>query len=556
MWVGVASGLYFVLRYRGHWGEVDSAIFTQMVGSLEDWRRIKYPNSYSHGYGYSVWAASLGMTWNVPIAQLQRWVTPIIGNVFMATFGYAAFRRWLGSSRLGLLAATSLFLVPELVFTISRGNHEKLTATLTLLASLSLLRSFQLSKDTSKWQVTAAWVVVHYLLIFTLVSLNAFFGSMFFYASFISYSTVSVALWFFPKARRDLRPTMRRFALIIATSMMVMFIVQWYIYPHESESQRILASIIDGFGAVRETGETQSDPYALVRNDWVSRRAYNIVSSFRFVLVGFSFFAWLALVLRAFTRLRKTPVERLFLLALYGSFSLLLAIGVAIDFLGLSAGSNWQVRIYTYFSSFAVPLFVLGAFGLREFLSRLPLYLQALVRKISLAVLRLIPFRKRANNVTLPDQPQVSIAQRSQNSPTRKVVTHIFALIMVGFMGCSLLKATLDPIVSNRWIAYKVTETHAIDFWFNYRGNDTLNVGNNMRLYFGYVMQYGWRPGTRSALETGFTPRAPHLIRSTANAANAVAWNTPVPAALLDDPIYDNGETQIIHRIPRTPFQQ
>ncbi|MEM7737347.1 MAG: hypothetical protein AAF267_16315 [Deinococcota bacterium] len=561
LWVGVASGLYFVLRYRGHWGEVDSAIFTQMVGSLEDWRRIKYPNSYSHGYGYSVWAASLGMVWNVPVAQLQRWVTPLIGNVFMATFGYAAFRRWLGSSRLGLLAATSLFLVPELIFTISRGNHEKLTATLTLLASLSFLRSFQLSKDPRKWQVTAGWVIVHYLLIFTLVSLNAFFGSMFFYASFISYSAASVALWFFPKARRELRPTMRRFALMVATSMMVMFIVQWYIYPHESESQRILASIISGFGAVRETGETQSDPYALVRNDWVSRRAYNIVSSFRFVLLGISFVTWIALLIRALTRLRKTPVERLFLLTLYGSFGLLLAIGVAIDFLGLSAGSNWQVRIYTYFSSFAVPLFVLGAFGLREFLSRLPLYIEAGARKIVFVLSRPVGRQRQTDDipsqhVAVPDQAKLSIAQRSQNSLTRKVVTHVFALIVVGFVGCSLLKSTLDPLVSNRWIAYKVTETHAIDFWFNHRGDDTLNVGNNMRLYFGYVMQYGWRAGTRSALETGFTPRAPHLIRSTANAANAVAWNTPVPAALLDDAIYDNGETQIVHRIPRTPFQQ
>ncbi|MEM6429346.1 MAG: hypothetical protein AAF708_08920, partial [Deinococcota bacterium] len=454
MWVGVASGLYFVLRYRGHWGEVDSAIFTQMVGSLEDWRRIKYPNSYSHGYGYSVWAASLGMVWNMPVAQLQRWVTPLIGNLFMATFGYAAFRRWLGSSRLGLLAATSLFLVPELIFTISRGNHEKLTATLTLLVSLSFLRSFQLSKDTRKWQVTAAWVVVHYLLVFTLVSLNAFFGSMFFYASFISYSAASVALWFFPKARRDLRPTMRRFALMVGTSMMLMFIVQWYVYPHESESQRILASIIDGFGAVRETGETQSDPYALVRNDWVSRRAYTIVSSFRFVLLAVSFTTWLALLARALVRLRKTPVERLFLLTLYGSFGLLLAIGVAIDFLGISAGSNWQVRIYTYFSSFAVPIFVLGAFGLREFFSRLPDYIQLLPRTFGLwlsAIWKRISLRHQQADRLAKRQAELhahklNIAAKSQSSLSRKVVTHLFALIMVGFISCSLLKATLDPL--------------------------------------------------------------------------------------------------------------
>ena len=97
LWVGIVSGLYFVLRYRGHWGEVDSAIFTQMVGSLPDWNRIKYPNSYSHGYAYSVWAASLSMVWQVEVAQLQRWVTPLVGNVFLALFGYVAFKRWLGS---------------------------------------------------------------------------------------------------------------------------------------------------------------------------------------------------------------------------------------------------------------------------------------------------------------------------------------------------------------------------------------------------------------------------------------------------------------------------
>lgn len=511
LWVGLASGLYFVLRYRGHWGEVDSAIFTQMVGSLPDWNRIKYPNNYSHGYAYSLWAASLSMVWNVDIAELQRWVMPLFGNVFLALFGYVAFKRWLGSAKLGLLAATSLFLVPELIFTVSRGNHEKLTATLTLLASLSFLRTFQLSKDISKWSVVASWVTVHYLIVFTLVSLNSFFGAMFVYASLISYGLASAVLWFFPAARRDLRPVMRRFTLLATTSVMVMFIVQWYVYSSEGESSRILATILDGFGTVRETGEANSDPYALVQNDWVSRRVYNIVSSFRFVLLGLSFPTWFVLLVRALTRLRKTPVERLFLLTLYGSFGMLLALGVAVDFLGLSAGSNWQVRIYTYFSSFAVPLFVLGVHGMRTLLSRL-----------------------------LP----------------RVWVKHAFAVLMVVFIVCSLLKATLDPIVSNRWIAYKVTEMRAIDFWFDNRGNDTLNVGGNMRLYFGYVMQYGWRPGTRGALETGLSPRAPHLVRSTVNSANAVAWGMPVPAVLLDDWIYDNGETQIVHRIPRTPFQQ
>lgn len=513
LWVGVASGLYFVLRYRGHWGEVDSAIFTQMVGSLPDWNRIKYPNNYSHGYAYSLWTASLSMVWNVDIAQLQRWVMPLFGNVFLALFGYVAFKRWLGSAKLGLLAATSLFLVPELIFTVSRGNHEKLTATLTLLASLSFVRTFQLSKDLSKWSVVVSWVIVHYLIVFTLVSLNAFFGAMFVYASLISYGLASAVLWFFPAARRDLRPVMRRFALLVTTSVMVMFVVQWYVYPHEGESSRILASILDGFGTVRESGEANSDPYALVQNDWVSRRAYNLVSSFRFVLLGLSFPTWIALLLRALTRLRKTSVERLFLLTLYGSFGMLLALGVAIDFLGLSAGSNWQVRIYTYFSSFAVPLFVLGVHGVRTLLSRF------------------VP---------------------------RAWVKHAFAVLMVGFIVCSLLKATLDPIVSNRWIAYQVTEMRAISFWFDNRGNDalTLNIGSNMRLYFGYVMQYGWRPGTRSALETNMSPRAPHLVRSTVNMANAVAWGVPLPAVLLDDWIYDNGETQIVHRIPRTPFQQ
>jgi len=511
LWVGIVSGLYFVLRYRGHWGEVDSAIFTQMVGSLPDWNRIKYPNSYSHGYAYSVWAGSLSMVWQVEVAQLQRWVTPLVGNVFLALFGYVAFKRWLGSYKLGLLAATSLFLVPELIFTVSRGNHEKLTATITLLTSLSFLRTFQLSKDISKWPVVVSWVIVHYIFVFTLVSLNAFFGAMFVYASLISYGLASGVLWFFPRARRDLRPVMRRFALLVTTSLMVMFIVQWYVYPHEGESSRILASILDGFGTVRETGEANSDPYALVQHDWVSRRVYNIVSSFRFVLLGVSFLTWIVLLIRALFRLRKTSVSRLFLLTLYGSFGMLLAMGVVVDFLGLSAGSNWQVRIYTYFSAFAVPLFVLGAHSTRELFSRF-----------------------------LP----------------RAWVKHAFAALMVGFVVCSLLKATLDPLVSNRWIAYEVNEMRAIDFWFDNRGDDTLNVGNNMRLYFGYVMQYGWRPGTRSALETGMPPQAPHLIRSTVNAGNAVAWGVPVPAVLLDDRIYDNGETQIIHRIPRTPFQQ
>lgn len=510
IWVGIASGLYFVLRYRGLWGEVDSSIFTQIIDLLPNWNRIEYPFNYTHGYAYSVWAASLSMVWNVDVTQLQRWVIPLIGNIFLAVFGYVTFKRWLGSYKLGLLAATSLFLVPELIFTVSRGNHEKLTATLTLLASLSFLRIFQLSKSLSQWSVVAGWVVVYYLIVFTLVSLNAFFGSLFVYASLISYGLASVVLWFYPVARRELRPVMRRLALFVTTSLMVLFVVQWYVYSHEGESSRILSTIIEGFGTVRETGEANSDPYALVQNDWVSRRAYNIVSSFRFVLLGISFLTWLVLLIRALTRLHKTSVARLFLLTLYGAFGMLLALGVAIDFLGLAAGSNWQVRIYTYFSAFAVPLFVLGIYWLRAFLGRFM---------------------------------------------SRELLKYIFSTLMIGFVVCSLLKATLDPIVSNRWIAYKFTEVRAINFWLDNRGDDTLFIGD-IRLFYGYAIHYGGSPTVRSYLETGVSPRAPHLIRSTVNSANAVAWRRPVSAILLDDWIYDNGETQIVHRIPRTPFQQ
>lgn len=506
---GISVGCYFVLRYSGYWGEIDSGLFIQMIDWFIDSERIIHPGNYKHGYAYSVWAGNLSSFLGLSVPQLSRLYTPIIGNLFLGAFGFVAFRHWLGSHRLGMLAASALFLVPELVFTMSRGNHEKLTVSLTLLASLTMLKSFSESRERPG--VAAAWVLIHYLTTFVLVSLNAFFGSMFIFAISIVFGAAMLILTLAYKARHTLLPIVRQLGFMVIVSWLIMSLVNWYVYPHEGHTANLLERVFDGFYAVHSSGEATSDPYAMVRYDWVSREVYHLISSFRYILFAVSFVTWLVLFVITLATLKRVQLARLLLVALYGAFSMLLALGVAIDFLGLDAGSNWQVRIFTYFSSFAVPFFVLG------------------IASITQLLLRFLP---------------------------RRVVLYPLATLMVGLAVLSLMKATLDPLVSNRWIGYKPTEVRAMDFWFTRREPSRLNISMHNRLIFSYVMHYGWRPGFRGYIEMSNVPQAPHIVRSTVSRANSLAWGTPETPLLLENPIYDNGETQIIHRRPRTPFQQ
>lgn len=503
--LSLAFGAYFVLRYGGHWGEVDSVAFAGMIARLPEDGHIIYAGAYPHGYAYSVWAITLSYFTGLPVGELLRWYTPIIGNLFLGLFAFANFRRWLGSDRLGMMAASVLFLVPELVFTVSRGNHEKLTVTLTLLALLSLLRSF-MEVQGRNWARFAAWLSVYYLLAFVLVSLNIFFGS-----SFIVVSTLAAILaWglvrITPRRMKNFRNPIERLTLRVAASWLLVLLVMWYIYPLGGQNLSVLKTALAKLGVLALSLEPQSNPYTTGRTDWASVAAYRTISSFRWVLLVGSLISWLALIVPTFRNLDRSTLPKVFLLALYGAAGLQMALAIPVDLIGLEEGANLQVRVYTYFVLFAAPLFALG---LQRVLQRWPLLRAPVIIGITF------------------------------------------------FAACSLLKATLDPTVSNRWIFYHPAEVEAIQSWATRHANESLWIGPDTRLSDGYLMEHSLGLPNYNSLDMGApSPQTYHALNSPIKQANDKAWGYTGSPLLLEQRVYDNGIAQIYHRTPRTPLQK
>lgn len=521
--LGLSFGAYFVLRYLGLWTEQDTEVFVRIITDMQRAGSLRSPGSYTHGYAYPVWATTLANFTGLSVTNLLQLYTPLVGNLFLAVFGFACFRCLLASDRLGLIGAAALFLVPELIFTVSRGNHEKLTVSITLLAVLALVKSFLEWRRAGRWPVFVGWTMVYYLCAFTLATLNIFFGSSLVVATTIMLTFMTLVVFLRHKKGKHLRPLVGRLALVVSVNWLLVLLVIWYVYPQssstnitlfETASERLSSLLFPTPAGETKADFTTSDPYAVANSDWASLSAYRLVSSFRWVLFLVSFPLWLVLLISAWCRLEQITIERLFLLGLYGAFGFILALAIPIDFLNLSAGSNLQVRMYTYFVLLATPML---AFGL-----------------------------ERLTRVRLP---------------LRVFLTSLMGLFFVLFGGLSLLKATLDPTVSNRWLFYHPAEVQAAQFWGLRHSQNILWMDVEGRLRYAYTTTYpaAYAQGdlAGNVFDWGtFAGGGAFAIQSPILERAAVAWQRKPPTLWLEDRPYDNGEAQIYHRIPRTPFQR
>lgn len=510
---GLTFGAYFILRYNGLWIDSDTTQFAKFIGEVVTTAAIN-PEGYRNGYAYPTWAAMLVQLSGLDILPLLQRYTPLVGNLFLALFSFATFRRWLASDRLGLAAAVSMFLVPELLFTVSRGNHEKLTTSLTLLAALALFKIYEEIHRRQRWRVMAGWTLTFYLVCFSLVSLNVLFGSSFIVASTISLIFALLFSRFAADVGRRLHPISSRLVVVVATAWTLVLLVMFHVYPYASENMDLLNTAVEKVGALFLSLEPSSDPYRAAVASWTNPKTYQLISSFRWTMFAISFVTWLVLLVRFFRKPDRPPLNQILMIAFYGGFGFQLALAIPVDLVGLSAGSNLQVRLYTYFSLFAVPLMVLGI--------------------------------AKALGVLAKWVPPVVLASS-------------LTMVAVFFASVSVLKATLDPMVSNQWFFYQDAELLAIEFWDTRQTFDRIWIGPTTRALYPYRALKG-----EDSVSGNVFRRSPdfdlafqsHALFSPVIYSEAIIYRVPVPGVVLENRVYDNGDAQIFHRLPRTPFQR
>lgn len=509
--MGLGYAAYFVLRFGGLWSENDTSVFANVTAKMLQAGSVLFSGQYVHGYGYPAWLGSLSLVTGISVPVFNIIVAPFIGVLFLVFLTYLAYRQWLKTSKLAALAVLLLFGSPDLLFGAMRGNHEKLTLILSLAAFYALMRGSQAMGERNLWQY-GAWAVVLYLCVFTDATVNDYFASTFVVATAVA---MVVGSWL---ARRgdqtfSVRPVFRRVATVVGASWLLILWVMFFVFTPAGSDFQLLKTAGSKLLSLFVTLDTGSNPYTLASAQWANAAVVGLVAAFRWAASVASFLIWIGALWQIIVQRKDLEWSRLLLIALYGAFGLTVAVAIPMDFTGLAAGANLEVRNFTLFVLFASPLLVWG-------LSEGPAH-------------------------------QVMIIVRKY----RSLVGTVIAIIFAGFVIIGLLKVTLDPIISNQWMFYRPSEKQAVGYFWAHGVDASLWTGPDNRIP---DMWATWNTSTvhgNSVLGYALVDTERDWLRSPLVVASTVVEGMVVPNYQAQDRVYDNGDSQLYHMRPLTPFQ-
>lgn len=514
-WVVAAALVYaflFVVRYRGLWTENDTAFFTRDAVAAVHLHTVLFAGAYPHGFLYTSWLASFAWLAGVPPALFNTVVAPFVAAVAVMLAAYVGYRALTGSSQVATLATWLLLAVPELMFSVLRGNHEKIDIAVMLVALLALLASVPTGTGRRSRQSRArqhTWQFVFILLMLMNAATNDYFAAMLVLAGLIAAGIMGVVITRLPEPSADLRRLTQRLTTAMATGAVIVVLVMLVAYPPAAQDFHLLMTALSKLATLLMTLTPHSNPYGAAASAWAGRFAYLLVASFRWMMFGSSLmvFGWVAWRM---AQRRSAPPRRLLLLALYVALGGLVAVAIPLDFTGLAAGSNLEVRNFTYFALLAAPL---TAVGIRH-----------------LAVSRWVSTR------------------RSWLLPLTGTLVSV--LMVVG-----IVKVTLDPLLSNEWIFYTPAERQAVGFFLEHAHRQALWTGPDNRLVYMADSLF-WRNRGHD-LVTGFKPLpfTRDFLWSPEVVADSEADRFPLPAYAAADLVYDNGGAAIYQLVPQSAFQ-
>jgi hypothetical protein len=365
---------------------------------------------YSNGPGYSATMTFLSNISGVPIPSIQIFIIPLFG-VVITVLSYIAFLELTDSKKIALLSAFLLSLQPDFLFTTSRGTHEKFTYTVVLLSMFFLSRSFSRRKNIKEFMY---YVLLFYLSALGMISLNFFFASTYIFAV-----TIAFIIGYLISEIPQMTSSLKRLTYTSATSTIFFFSYMFYLYPPSRHLFMVFDTLQEKMSALFLATEQQVTPqYTYIFNTWVSFKAWLLLTLFNWVIAPLSLGAWVYLVYKFFIKRQKLPSSMLLLLMFYFAFSLQLIITILADRFGVF--HNLELRVFPVLMFFAVPL-------------------------ASISIMNII----HSNRL---DEKQ------------RQKVKNIFLIMILVFAASSHLKATNDPVVSNKWLFYSVQEKESLEW--------------------------------------------------------------------------------------------
>jgi hypothetical protein len=499
---GLLVAGYYVLRYHGLWMETDSATITLTIESVRK-QAVLLPTrwSYQNGFGYQAVSTTLFFATGLTTQTLQTIVYPFLAAAGLSLTSFLFFREVLRDHRAAALASMILIFQPDILFVTMRGSHEKMTWPLMMLALAFLYRSF--GQPLRKMVV---YVVLYYLVVFALDTTNVFFGSVFLVAVVLSMTLGFFLFRFWPTRPPPLpRQDVQRLMYISLSGGILIFIFIMYLYPPALANLRMMQGILNQISALLLSFEIKAQPYGSITLSWINPQVYLLLTAFTWLLIAASFLEWLRHGWKMLKgQAARGLVENLDWL-LYTGFAIQIAVSILVDFSG-ALSANMQLRLFPSFTIMAIVL---------------------LVRSLR----------------------RIFTASSLQINP-RRVILWSSAVLSAWFTLATVLKATNDPSLCNKWTFYLPPDKAALhwvdghlrkeDFWngIDERLNTIYNFYYLLDSQGENTFRYGnVNPVTRFVLAT-------ELDRLRMKRLGI----TMLPVSYWDQ-LYDNGQAQV-NRIP------
>lgn len=515
--VALLYGAFFVLRYGGLWIENDTGVFSNAAVEFIRHGTIFYPQPYPHGFAYTAVLGGLSLLTGLGANTLNTVVMPFVGITLLVVPGYLAFSQMVASRAVAVLSALLLLAIPNITFSALRGTHEKLSMAFVCMGLFCLFKALDAMAVGSRVH-RLLWVALFLLVNFLNAASNDYFASTFTFAL-----TLTLGLgWMLQKFRRvdpaaDVRGMLRAMTLLTAASWAIVLATMFWVYPPARQDFLLVNGVMSKLTHLFATLQPSSNPYSSAAAQWANGTTYQLLNLFRWFVVVCSASMWAVHSYHVVFKRRLLTRGQLFLLSMYSAFALLVVASVPVDFSGLAAGANLEVRNFTYVTLVGAPLAAQLVY-----------------------ILTIKPW-------TLP---VLSVKRWGPLVARTFVVVLMSIMLVLGF-----LKVTLDPLVSNHWLFYTASEKQAMQFFWTHNQQQTLWTGPDDRLaFYAHAQLVESDPRQNTIIGYAITPFTKEYLRSAVVVGSSQALHFTMPVYRTEDRIYDNGGAQIYFHRPVSRF--
>lgn len=497
--VGLGYATFFVLRYGGLWTENDTAQFSDTTMHMLAAGSIVFPGTYVHGFGYPAWLGMVSLISGIPVPVLNTLVFPFIGMALMITAVLATYPLFLPKGNGVIVSALTLFAVADVLFTVLRGNHEKLNIPCILLAFVAFVNVGTVGEKRAR----VRWYIVLALTGLINVWANDYFGVYMTAAMTI----VWLLTWSAGKHLRQGSGLRINHAALLSSVAVVAgtTLLGLMMFSPTSVDETIAVQVVKHLANLFTAGHPISNPLKTANAQWVSPSVALVLGGGRWTIFLVSFVWWASRVWRFVQGRIQLTWAQWVLISLYGTLGLLVAVAIPIDLSGLALGNNLEVRNFTYFALVAAPLTVWGL-----------------------------------------------LQTRIQQRPLMVVLGVLFSIFV--FLG--QLKITQDPSISNQWMGYTPAEKQATLYFLQHRGVDLAWGGPDGRLLDVAVNDYPGVPWSIVPASQGARPFEFDYLNSPIVREATVLEGVKMPNFGAMDRIFDDGGAQIYRKVPVTPYQR